>query len=101
MLLVNCLLNSAFERVQILARYRYRWYSDTLQAGRQEQEVFSSQRPGRLWGPYCLLSSGVPRALSSVVKRPGREDDHSPPSVEVKNGGAIPLLPHMPTWRGH
>jgi hypothetical protein len=30
------------------------------------------------------------------VKRQGREADHSPPSsTEVKNGGAIPLLPHV------
>jgi hypothetical protein len=33
------------------------------------------------------------------VKRPGREADHSPPSsAEVKNGGAIPPLSHMPSW---
>jgi hypothetical protein len=30
------------------------------------------------------------------VKRLGREADHSPPSsTEVKNGGAIPSLPHI------
>jgi hypothetical protein len=30
------------------------------------------------------------------VKRSRHEADHSPPpSVEVKNGGVIPLLPHM------
>jgi hypothetical protein len=30
------------------------------------------------------------------VKKQGREVDHSPPSnAEVKNGGAIPPLPHM------
>jgi hypothetical protein len=35
------------------------------------------------------------------IKRPGREADHStPPIAEVKNGGAIPLLPHMPPLRG-
>jgi hypothetical protein len=33
------------------------------------------------------------------VKRPGREADHSPPSsTEVKNGGAIPPLPHISSW---
>jgi hypothetical protein len=33
------------------------------------------------------------------VKRPGREADHSPSSsVEVKNGGAIPPLPHTSLW---
>jgi hypothetical protein len=35
------------------------------------------------------------------VKRLGREADHSPPSSsEVKNGGAIPALPHTSSWRG-
>jgi hypothetical protein len=37
-----------------------------------------------------------PRAL----KRPGCEVDHSPSSVEVKNGGCIPPLPHTSSWRG-
>jgi hypothetical protein len=39
----------------------------------------------------------VPRSLSGGggVKRPGREADHSLPyNVEVKNGGAIPMLPY-------
>jgi hypothetical protein len=35
-------------------------------------------------------------ALYMGIKRPGREADHSPPSsAEVKNGGAIPPLPHV------
>jgi hypothetical protein len=34
-----------------------------------------------------------------MVKRPGREADHSPPSsAEVMNDGAILPLPHMPSW---
>jgi hypothetical protein len=41
----------------------------------------------------------VQGALSSDIKRPGREADHSPPSsAEVKNGGAIPPLLRMPSW---
>jgi hypothetical protein len=37
--------------------------------------------------------------LPPEVKRQGREADHSPPSsAEVKNGGAIPPLPHMFSW---
>jgi hypothetical protein len=33
------------------------------------------------------------------VKRPGREADYTPPSsAEVKNGGAVPPLPHVPLW---
>jgi hypothetical protein len=39
------------------------------------------------------------RALSPGVKRPGHETDPSLPSnVKVKNGGAIPPLPHMSSW---
>jgi hypothetical protein len=38
----------------------------------------------------------APGALSSGVKRPWREADSSPPSsAKVKNGGAIPPLPHV------
>jgi hypothetical protein len=37
-------------------------------------------------GPTLPPIQGVPAALSPMEKRPGREDDHSPPSnVEVKN----------------
>jgi hypothetical protein len=43
----------------------------------------------------------VPRALSLGVKWQRRETDQSPPpSVEVKNGGATPPLPHTSLWRG-
>jgi hypothetical protein len=42
----------------------------------------------------------VPGTLSPGVKRPGREADHLPPSsVDVKNGGAVPPLPHTSSWR--
>jgi hypothetical protein len=42
------------------------------------------------WAPGCL---------SSGAKRPGREANQSPTSgSEVKNGGGIPPLPHMPSW---
>jgi hypothetical protein len=38
----------------------------------------------------------VLRAISPEVKRPGRDPDHSTPSIaEVKNGGAIFPLPRM------
>jgi hypothetical protein len=47
-------------------------------------------------GPSQSSIQSLPAALSSGIKRPGREADHSPPSsAEVKNDGAIPPLPHM------
>jgi hypothetical protein len=43
----------------------------------------------------------VSGALSLGAKWLRREADHSPPSsAEVKNGGAIPPLPHKSSWRG-
>jgi hypothetical protein len=43
----------------------------------------------------------IQRAISPEVKRPTREADHSSPSsAEVKNGGAIPPLSLMSSWRG-
>jgi hypothetical protein len=43
----------------------------------------------------------VSGALSPGVKQPGLEADHSPLlSAEVKNGGTIPVLAHMSSWRG-
>jgi hypothetical protein len=45
------------------------------------------RRPNWLWAP--------PRALYPGVNSPEREANHSPPSsVEVKNSGALPPLPH-------
>jgi hypothetical protein len=48
--------------------------------------IFSSPRcRDRRWGPTQPSSQGAPGTLSSEVKRPGREADHSAPtSVEVK-----------------
>jgi hypothetical protein len=41
----------------------------------------------------------VLRELSTGIKRPGHEADHSlAPTVEVKNGGVLPTLPHMSSW---
>jgi hypothetical protein len=55
--------------------------------------IFSPpSRPDRLWGPPSLLSNGYPEDLSPVVKRQGREADHSPPtSAEVKKTSIHPL----------
>jgi hypothetical protein len=38
--------------------------------------------------------------LSPEAKQSGREADYSPPpSVEIKNVGPIPPLPHVSSWR--
>jgi hypothetical protein len=43
----------------------------------------------------------VPGALSLVIKRPGREADHSPPSsAEVRNAWSIPPVPSTSSWNG-
>jgi hypothetical protein len=62
--------------------------SRILQFDRTGARVFSSsQRPDGLWGP------------PSGVKRPRREASYSTPSsVQVKNDGTIPPLPHMSSW---
>jgi hypothetical protein len=46
-------------------------------------------------GPTQPPIQWAPGALYLLVKRQGRETDHSPQSsAEVRNGGAIPPLPH-------
>jgi hypothetical protein len=50
-------------------------------------------------GAHPARVQWVPRAISQQAKRPEREAAHSPPStVDVKNGGAKPPLPHMSSW---
>jgi hypothetical protein len=47
-------------------------------------------------GTYPASYSMDIKVASSGVKQQGREADHSlPSSAEVKNGGAMPGLPHM------
>jgi hypothetical protein len=66
---------------------------------RQGQEIFlyaTASKPAL--GPTQPPIQWVPGALSEV-KRPEREADRSPSSsAEVKNGGAIPPLPHTSSW---
>jgi hypothetical protein len=53
-------------------------------------------------GPIQLPIQWVAGALSLGVKRPGREADHSPPSIaEVKDCVELYLhSPNTPSWRG-
>jgi hypothetical protein len=68
---------------------------------RQGEEIFlfsTASRPAL--GPTQPPIQWVPGGLSVGVKRLGREADHShPSSAEVKNGGAIPPLLHVSSWR--
>jgi hypothetical protein len=50
-------------------------------------------------GPIQPPIQWVLGAISPGVKWSEGKADHSPPSsAEVKNGGAIPSLPHMSSW---
>jgi hypothetical protein len=80
-------------------------YSDELRAGRPG---FDS-RQGRDISLLYSVQTGSEAHPASYpmgtgtnfkgVKRPERKADHShPSSAEVKNGGAIPSLPHMSSW---
>jgi hypothetical protein len=53
-------------------------------------------------GPTEPFIQRVSAVASLGVKRTGSEADRSPPSsAEVKNGGAVPPLPHMPSLTKH
>jgi hypothetical protein len=55
---------------------------------------FSPRRPKQFWCPPSLLSNGY-----REIERRGCEAYHSHPSTtEVMNFGAVPPLPHMPSW---
>jgi hypothetical protein len=64
----------------------------------------AGQPENRGWNPSVHIGAGAHPAShttdTSGCFPGGREGDHSPPpSVEVKNGGAIPPLPHKSSWR--
>jgi hypothetical protein len=77
-------------------------YSDGLDGRRS--------KPGRskfFSFPQCQSGSGAHPASYQVgirgiplrVKRPGHGADQSPSSAEIKNGGDMPPLPRMSSWR--
>jgi hypothetical protein len=61
--------------------------------------LFSSVQTGsRAHSASHAMDKG---AFSPAVKHPGCEADYSPPSnAKVKNGGAIPPVPRISSWRG-
>jgi hypothetical protein len=73
--------------------------SDRLQAGQLALNSWQGQDFSLLH--RVLISSWAHSPMDTggsfpVVKRPGREAGHSPPSsAEVKNGGVIPPLPNV------
>jgi hypothetical protein len=55
--------------------------------------------PGSAFRP-SLWPTQPPIQYAPGVERQGCGADHSPPSsAEVRNGGTIPSLPHMSSWR--
>jgi hypothetical protein len=74
--------------------------NDGLRAGRPGFDsrqgkifFFFPQRPDWLWGPHLPPIRWVPGG-----KLPERETDHLTLNAEVKNGGAVPTLPHKSLW---
>jgi hypothetical protein len=68
-------------------------------AGKIGSSVLHSVQTGSGAHPHSYpMGTGV---IILEVKRPGREDDRSPPSnAAVKNGGTIPPLLDTPLWLG-
>jgi hypothetical protein len=99
---IHLLRNDRFNHCMCYSGVGIARYRDGLRAGRlgfdsQQCIILLSPTASRLdveaTQPTIRL---VPGGLSPGVKRCGREADYSPPSsAEVKNGGAVPALPHM------
>jgi hypothetical protein len=100
---LNCIL--FFNYTFTLPIYNRSWDSDGLCAGRPgfdsgQGEIFLFSTASRLaLRPTQPPVQWVPGAIFPVVKLLGRGADYSLPSgAEVKNGGAIPPVPHMSSW---
>jgi hypothetical protein len=94
-------LINGVEIAQSVQRQATGWTARVRFPAMQDSSLLHSVQTGSGTHPASYpLGTG---ALSSEVKRPGREADHSSPSnPEVKNGGAIPPLPppQMSSWGG-
>jgi hypothetical protein len=66
---------------------------------RKDKSFLCSAESRLTLGPTQPTIQWVPGAVSLGVEQLECEAGHSPPSTaEVKNGGAIPPLLHMPLW---
>jgi hypothetical protein len=67
----------------------------------EKGKIFFSTRSIPVLRPTQSPIQLILGAISSGLKRPGREAHKSPPpSAEVKNDGAITPLPHKSSWSG-
>jgi hypothetical protein len=63
---------------------------------RQGQEIFIFCGSGAHLASYAMVTGNC-----FPGGKAGREADYRPQcSAEIKNGGAIPSLPHTSSWRG-
>jgi hypothetical protein len=79
------------------------WNNQGSISDRGKGLVSSPQSPDRLLHPPPPSTSYTVSTGGSFPgsKAAGREADRSlPSSAEIKNGGAIPPLSHMSSWRG-
>jgi hypothetical protein len=76
------------------------WWVSVLDEGKHFFLFSTASR--QVLGPTEAPIQWVPGVLSPGIKRPGREAEHSSQcSADVKNGGAIPPLPHTSSRRGY
>jgi hypothetical protein len=88
--------------VRIAMGYRLDGWGSSPHKGRNFSLLHSFQTgPGAHITSFSIgTGGGGGEGFSQVVKRQGRESDHSPPTIaEVKYGGAIPPLSTASSWR--
>jgi hypothetical protein len=68
--------------------------------GRDKIFLSTLQHPNLLWDHQASYLIGT-EGFSPGAKLRKRESDRLPPcGAEIKEGGTIPPLPHMYSWRG-
>jgi hypothetical protein len=87
-----CMYSSVSAAMRIWAK----WWVQFIEGVKDFSLLHRVQTSSEVHQPSTLWVLG---ALSPKVKQQGHYIDHSPPSsAKVKNGGAIPPLPQMPSW---